>query len=65
MGKINPNSLRKFGETAEKCGADRSTMRQVVWDLQYALDLQQYRMPREGYGDSSITDDSFHSLQEI
>ena len=62
VGKINTNSLRKFGETAEKClresGADRPTMRQVVWDLQYALDLQQSRIPREEYADS-MTDDSF------
>ncbi|RVX23293.1 hypothetical protein VitviT2T_010954 [Vitis vinifera] len=65
VGKINPNSLRKFGETAEKClrdsGADRPTMREVVWDLRYALDLQQARIPREGYADS-ITDDSFDYL---
>ncbi|KAJ9670600.1 hypothetical protein PVL29_026882 [Vitis rotundifolia] len=65
VGKINPNSLRKFGETAEKClrdsGADRPTMREVAWDLRYALDLQQARIPREGYGDS-ITDDSFDYL---
>ncbi|KAJ9670599.1 hypothetical protein PVL29_026881 [Vitis rotundifolia] len=51
VGKINPNSLRKFGETAEKClrdsGADRPTMREVERDLRNALDLQQARIPRE------------------
>ncbi|KAL7256091.1 hypothetical protein ACSBR1_010091 [Camellia fascicularis] len=41
VGKINPNSLRKFGETVEKClkeyGVQRPNMNDVVWDLEYAL----------------------------
>ncbi|KAE8693336.1 putative receptor-like protein kinase [Hibiscus syriacus] len=41
---INPNSLRKFGETAEKClrpsGRERPIMRDVLYDLEYALQLQ-------------------------
>ncbi|KAG8646434.1 hypothetical protein MANES_09G004432v8 [Manihot esculenta] len=56
-GEINPNSLRKFGEIAEKCleveGAKRPTMLDVCWDLEYALQLQQSAVPREPYEDST------------
>ncbi|KAK3007753.1 hypothetical protein RJ639_013489 [Escallonia herrerae] len=55
---VRPNSLRKFGETAEKClkeyGVDRPTMIDVVWDLEYALQLQQTIKLREPHEDSTI-----------
>ncbi|XP_030532014.1 probable receptor-like protein kinase At2g23200 isoform X2 [Rhodamnia argentea] len=44
-GQINPNSLRKYGEVAEKClqeeDKERPSMRDVLLDLEYALQLQQ------------------------
>ncbi|GMH07922.1 hypothetical protein Nepgr_009762 [Nepenthes gracilis] len=59
-GHIKPESLSKFGETAEKClvqrGSDRPTMGEVLWNLECTLQLQ-------GGGGGSLNEKPELSLQ--
>ncbi|XP_051219652.2 receptor-like protein kinase HERK 1 [Lolium perenne] len=54
--EVNDNSLRKFVETAEKCladcGKDRPTMGEVVWNLEFCLQLQDTHLNTDAFEDS-------------
>ncbi|KAL3722023.1 hypothetical protein ACJRO7_034383 [Eucalyptus globulus] len=68
-GEINPNSLRKYGEVAEKClqeeDEERPSMGDVLWDLEYALQLQQTTVKREMYDDSTTDGSSILTLSTM
>ncbi|KAL3525654.1 hypothetical protein ACH5RR_014026 [Cinchona calisaya] len=63
VGKINSNSLKRFGETVEKClkecGIDRPNMVDVLWDLEYVLQLQRSAVPKQPHEESD-TDVSYN-----
>ncbi|KAH7653440.1 Non-specific serine/threonine protein kinase protein [Dioscorea alata] len=65
-GEINPKSLEKYGEIAERClakyGDNRPTIGDVLWNLEYALHLQETELIREPHEDSGIVDSQIQSL---
>lgn len=44
-GKVNMESIKKFADTAEKClsdcGVDRPSLNDILWNLEFALQLQE------------------------
>ncbi|KAL6006751.1 hypothetical protein ACLOJK_032246 [Asimina triloba] len=62
VGHIDANCLRKFSGTVEMClaeqGADRPTMGDVLWNLEYALLLQEMAAQRDKHevSDRSVSE---------
>ncbi|CAE6003861.1 unnamed protein product [Arabidopsis arenosa] len=57
IGQIETNSLKKFMEIAEKClkecGDERPSMADVIWDLEYVLQLQMMTIRTEAHEEDS------------
>ncbi|GAV65638.1 Pkinase_Tyr domain-containing protein/Malectin_like domain-containing protein [Cephalotus follicularis] len=64
-GNYSPESLENFGEIAEKCLADegknRPTMGEILWHLEYVLQLHEAWLR----GHVSINSSSSHSLGDL
>ncbi|KAG9149188.1 hypothetical protein Leryth_003185 [Lithospermum erythrorhizon] len=70
-GKYSPESLLKFGEIAEKClaeeGKSRPTMGEVLWHLEYVLQLQEaWLQTIDGENSSrSLLPNSIHEREPV
>ncbi|GKV16987.1 hypothetical protein SLEP1_g27546 [Rubroshorea leprosula] len=61
VSQIEPIALQKFGEVAEicvrECGNERPTMRDIVWALEFTLQLQETAEENMNDSDAIITDE--------
>lgn len=66
-GQYSPESMKKFGEIAEKCLADegkcRPTMGEVLWHLEYVLQLHDAWLRANDEGSSSLHVESSEDRQ--
>ncbi|XAR59359.1 Non-specific serine/threonine protein kinase [Bertholletia excelsa] len=68
--KYSPESLKKFGEIAEKCLADegksRSTMGEVLWHLEYVLQIHEaWLLDKANTSGEKSTSSAFDDLNQV